>query len=90
MADERQAGLARSYLFPFHQMGGAVGRAGSSSAFSGRDAGYTYNLVSTWPDPADDLMHITANRAQAADLAKTCDQRRDGRRGECWSCAVGA
>ena len=46
----------------FHQMGGAVGRTGGSSAFSGRDAGYTYNLVSTWPDAADDILHIGANR----------------------------
>ena len=53
----------------FHQMGGAVGRTGGSSAFSGRDAGYTYNLVSTWPDPADDILHISANQALAADLA---------------------
>jgi hypothetical protein len=53
----------------FHQMGGAVGRRGAESAFSGRDAGYTYNLLSTWADATDDLRHTTANRALAADLA---------------------
>jgi hypothetical protein len=54
----------------FHQMGGAVGRAGiETSAFSGRAAGYTYNLISTWADPAQDGTHIDANRALAAALA---------------------
>ena len=54
----------------FHQMGGAVGRAGiETSAFSGRAAGYTYNLISTWADPAQDATHIDANRALAAALA---------------------
>lgn len=55
----------------FHQMGGAVGRtaAAEASAFSGRDAGYTFNLVSTWSDAAADAAHIAANRALAADLA---------------------
>lgn len=54
----------------FHQMGGAVGRFGTdTSAFSGRAAGYTYNLISTWTDPADDPTHIAANNALSADLA---------------------
>jgi FAD/FMN-containing dehydrogenase len=53
----------------FHQMGGAVGRvAPEATAFSGRDAGYTYNLVSTWTDPGEDGQHIAANRELAAAL----------------------
>jgi FAD/FMN-containing dehydrogenase len=54
----------------FHQMGGAAGRAGvETSAFSGRAAGYTYNIVSTWTDPAQDATHIDANRGLAKALA---------------------
>lgn len=54
----------------FHQMGGAVGRvAPDATAFSGRAAGYTYNLVSTWTEPAEDAHHIAANREMAAALA---------------------
>jgi FAD/FMN-containing dehydrogenase len=54
----------------FHQMGGAVavGRPGDT-AFSGRTAGYTYNVVSTWIDPAEDALHIAANRELSAALA---------------------
>jgi hypothetical protein len=53
-----------------HQMGGAVGRVSpAQSAFSGRSAAYTYNIVSTWVDPAEDDVHITANRAFAEALA---------------------
>lgn len=53
----------------FHQMGGAVGRvAPEATAFSGRDAGYTYNLISTWTDPGEDAQHIAANRELAAAL----------------------
>ena len=53
-----------------HQMGGAVARvAGDATAFSGRDAGYTYNVVSTWVDPREDAMHIAANRQLSAALA---------------------
>jgi FAD/FMN-containing dehydrogenase len=53
----------------FHQMGGAVGRvAPEATAFSGREAGYTYNLVSTWTDPGEDAQHIAANRELAAAL----------------------
>jgi hypothetical protein len=53
-----------------HQMGGAVGRAGiDATAFSGRPASYTYNLVSTWSDGAEDTIHIAANRRLAAALA---------------------
>lgn len=43
----------------FHQMGGAVGRVGTAtSSFSGRAAGYTYNLIGTWVEPAEDATHI--------------------------------
>ncbi len=54
----------------FHQMGGAVGRvATDATAFSGRHAGYTYNVVSTWTEPAEDPQHIAANRDLASALA---------------------
>ena len=53
-----------------HHMGGAVGRVGAGdTAFSGRAAAYTYNLRSTWTDPAEDDEHIGANRELAAQLA---------------------
>ena len=53
-----------------HQMGGAVGWAGpAGTAFSGRAAAYTYNLISTWTDPAEDGQHIAANRDLAGQLA---------------------
>ena len=43
----------------FHQMGGAVGRVGTDmSSFSGRAAGYTYNLIGTWTDPSEDAVHV--------------------------------
>jgi len=49
---------------------GAVGRVGPvATAFSGRAAAYTYNLISTWTDPAEDGQHIGANRDLAAQLA---------------------
>jgi FAD/FMN-containing dehydrogenase len=54
----------------FHQMGGAVGRvAPDATAFSGRAAGYTYNLASTWTEPGEDALHIAANRELATALA---------------------
>ncbi len=54
----------------FHQMGGAVGRVPhDGTAFSGRHAGYTYNVVSTWTDPSEDARHIEANRDLARALA---------------------
>jgi FAD/FMN-containing dehydrogenase len=54
----------------FHQMGGAAGRiAPDATAFTARAAGYTYNLISTWTDPAEDSRHIAANRELAAALA---------------------
>jgi hypothetical protein len=50
-----------------HQMGGAVGRVGTgTSSFSGRAAGYTYNLIGTWTDPAEDAMRIAGVRAASA------------------------
>jgi hypothetical protein len=54
----------------FHQMGGAVGRVPSgATAFSGRHAGYTYNVVSTWTERTADDLHVSANRELAAALA---------------------
>jgi FAD/FMN-containing dehydrogenase len=42
-----------------HQMGGAVSRVTTAmSSFSGRGAGYTYNLIGTWTDPSEDSRHI--------------------------------
>jgi hypothetical protein len=53
-----------------HQMGGAVGRVGlGATAFTGRAAAYTYNLVSMWTDSAEDATHVAANRELAAALA---------------------
>ena len=53
-----------------YHMGSAVARVGpAGTAFSGRTAAYTYNLISTWTDPAQDGLHIGANRDMAADLA---------------------
>jgi hypothetical protein len=53
----------------FHQMGGAVGRvAPDATAFSGRHAAYTYNMISTWIDPSDDAVNIAANRALSGSL----------------------
>jgi hypothetical protein len=53
-----------------HQMGGAVSRAGTAtSSFSGRAAGYTYNLIGTWTDPGEDAVHIAGVRALSAALA---------------------
>jgi FAD/FMN-containing dehydrogenase len=53
-----------------HQMGGAIDRVrAGETAFSGRGAGYTYNLVSTWTDLAEDDRHIAANRELAAAIA---------------------
>jgi FAD/FMN-containing dehydrogenase len=54
----------------FHQRGGAVARvAPDATAFSGRAAGYTYNLISTWTEPAEDAKHIGLNRELAAVMA---------------------
>jgi hypothetical protein len=53
-----------------HQMGGAVGRVGTrTSSFSGRAAGYTYNVIGTWMDPAEDSAYIASVRATSAALA---------------------
>ena len=50
-----------------HQMGGAVARG--ESAFTNRDAAFTYNLISTWIEPGEDDVHTAANRAVATALA---------------------
>jgi FAD/FMN-containing dehydrogenase len=51
-------------------MGGAVGRVGTGmSSFSGRGAGYTYNVIGTWVDPSADETHIAAVRDASAALA---------------------
>jgi hypothetical protein len=53
-----------------HQMGGAVGRVGTrTSSFSGRAAGYTYNVIGTWAEPGEDAMRIDAVRSTSAALA---------------------
>jgi FAD/FMN-containing dehydrogenase len=58
-----------------HHMGGAVSRVRpADTAFSGRAAAYTYNLISTWTDPAEDGQHIGANRELAAQLAPLSQQ----------------
>jgi hypothetical protein len=50
-------------------MGGAVGRVGTAtSSFSGRAAGYTYNLIGTWTDPAEDATHVAGVREAATAL----------------------
>jgi hypothetical protein len=57
-------------MIHFHQMGGAVARVGvGSSAFSGRAAGYTYNLIGAWVDVADDDEQIGLVRVTSAALA---------------------
>jgi len=54
----------------FHQMGGAAGRVGTgSSSFSGRHAGYTYNLIGAWVDAGEDETHIGLVRSVSAALA---------------------
>lgn len=53
-----------------HQMGGAVGRApADATAFSGRHAAYTYNIISTWMEQREDETHVTSNRELTAELA---------------------
>jgi FAD/FMN-containing dehydrogenase len=52
--------------FHLHHMGGAVARVpADASAYPGRDATFTFNVVAIWDDPADDA----ANQAWARDLA---------------------
>ena len=52
------------------EFGGAVGRVlPGATAFSGRNAGYTYNIIATWTDPAEDAQYIEVNRDLAAALA---------------------
>jgi hypothetical protein len=53
-----------------HQMGGRVARSGADhSSFSGRAAGYTYNLIGTWTDQSEDAVRTAAVREAAAALA---------------------
>lgn len=48
-------------------MGGAISRYGTStSSFSGRDAGYTYNLIGTWVADAEYAVRIAEVRDLAA------------------------
>ena len=52
-----------------HQMGGAVARVGEdATAFSNRRAAYTFNLIATWIDAAEDDAQVSANRDVAAAL----------------------
>jgi hypothetical protein len=54
----------------FHHMGGVLGRIGTDlSSFSGRQAGYTYNLIGSWVDAAEDEIHIGQVRAESATFA---------------------
>ena len=40
----------------------------ATSSFSGRAAGYTYNLIGTWTDPTEDATHIGAVRQASTAL----------------------
>ncbi len=41
-----------------HQLGGAFGRiASAGTAFSHRDAGFVYNIIGAWQDPAENEVH---------------------------------
>lgn len=52
-----------------HHMGGAAGRVPvEATAFSGRSAAYTLNVIACWDDPADDEPHRAWVRATAARL----------------------
>ena len=47
-----------------HHMGAAADRVpADASAFSGRHAGYTFNILAVWDDPAEDEMHRNWARA---------------------------
>jgi FAD/FMN-containing dehydrogenase len=60
-----------------HQMGGAVSRVTTAmSSFSGRAAGYTYNLIGTWTDPSEDSRHI----ANVCELSAAIEPLSMGRR----------
>jgi FAD/FMN-containing dehydrogenase len=51
-------------------MGGAVARSGrSDTALGARDAGWAFQLLTTWSDSADDAPNIAWTRAAAAELA---------------------
>jgi FAD/FMN-containing dehydrogenase len=53
----------------FHNMGGAVARVGTAaSAYPGRAAAYTYNLVTMWVDETQDEANLQANHEAARAL----------------------
>ncbi len=53
-----------------HHMGGAIADVGADdTAFGGRDAEYTYNIMAIWDDPAADADHRDWARAFAIALA---------------------
>lgn len=55
--------------FDLHHVGGAVRRVGEmDTAFSGRAATYTYNIVARWNDPSDDGLNRDWARRFAAAL----------------------
>ncbi|GAA2882479.1 FAD-binding oxidoreductase [Pseudonocardia halophobica] len=61
--------------FHLHQMGGAVARVGAeATAYPGRDAAFTFNVIGIWDDPADD----GANQAWARDLARATARHGEG------------
>lgn len=52
-----------------HHLAGAISRVkDDETAFSHRDANYTYNIVSAWTDPADDERNIAWTRGLWNDL----------------------
>ncbi len=64
--DHMRARPSPASEFDLHHMGGAVHRVDEGvTAFSGRSASFTYNVVARWEDPADD----DANRDWARSLA---------------------
>lgn len=53
-----------------HQMGGAAGRVSETdSAYAGRAARYTYNIIAGWTDPKDDAAHMGWARSVHTTLA---------------------
>jgi hypothetical protein len=52
-----------------HHMGGAVARVSEAdSAYSGRTAAFTFNIITGWEDPAGDDEHVAWARATRAAL----------------------
>ena len=51
-------------------LGGAFGRTGAAeTALGERDAGWAFQLLTLWPDPADDAGNIAWTRAAVAELS---------------------